>query len=524
MRMRRIHATKPVMPGPRSDPSGRSPRLDLAGLVDLEAQLAEDEQRPERELDARDRLLGRSVAATSSSRRELLAAWVDAIRSTRKSSPGLAFARAYRRASLLFSLSMLVVGAVVAFGIFHFTGDHPINVLVVLGVFVFAQLLTLLIGVLALAIAVVSPGLFESLPPVALLKGLTGRLWHGAKDRFSDDRMRLAFERLLTRRSLYRRVERHVLFRYAQLGAAWFNGGALAVLLVDVTVTDLAFGWSTTLQLGADSFHELCQALAAPWSSWLPEAVPSIELVRATQYFRLEGAYVGAGEGARAIDPAMAGQWWAFLASCLAFYGLLPRVVLCLWSSLMIWQSLRTIPLDTPDIDRLVARLAAPSIRRAHGEDPGNVAPLGSGFEAVRAAFGADVREDAHGVLWRDAQCQRQSVLAFLENRYHRGLQGRLRTAGGSDFTEDERVVDGLEPNDRSPVVVVSEPWTVPDASLRRFVESLRTKGKERPIVFVLTEGGSEEDAAIWEGYLAELRDPYVYFERDARISTGAAR
>jgi hypothetical protein len=126
-------------------------------------------------------------------------------------------------------------------------------------------------------------------------------------------------------------------------------------------------------------------------------------------------------------------------------------------------------------------------------------------------------------VLWRDAQCPKESVLAFVENRYHRGLQGPLGAAGGSDFAEDERLIDSLDRDSRSPVLIVSEPWTVPDASLRHFIESIREKGEERPIVVVLTEGGSEEDAAIWAGYLTELRDPYVYFERDTRISTEVA-
>ena len=518
-----FHATKSAMPARRPTNADRNPRLGLGALIDLEVQLADDERRPETELIERDHKIGRAIVPGSRTRRELLARWVDAIGSPGERSPGDVFERALRRASALLSLSMFAVGVMVAFGIFHFTGDHPINVLVVLGVFVFGQLLTLAISIVALGIAIVSPGFFEGLPLVLLLKRLASRLWRRAATRLTDDSTRDAINRLLMRRSLYGRVERYVLFRHLQLAAAWFNVGAMTVLLVDVTVTDLAFGWSTTLQLGAESFLELCQRLAAPWSKWIPQATPTFDLVRATQYFRLEGAYVGVTDGARVGDPALSGQWWPFLASCLFFYGLLPRVVLAACSSIIVLLSLRSVSLDTPDIERLVGRLAAPSIRRTHSEDPGNVTPLGAGLKPIGGALGARVEEDALGVLWREAQCPETSVGGFLKSHYQLGLQGTLGAAGGSDFANDERVIDRIDPNDTSSVLIVSEPWTVPDAALKRFIASIRAKGKNRPIVVTLTEGGSEEDTAIWAGYLAELRDPYLYFERETRLSNETA-
>ncbi len=512
-------ATNSAMPAPHPASADRNARLGLAGLIDLELQLADDDRRSEAELMERDREIAKAIVPGSRTRRALLARWVAAIRSADEGSPGKGFERALRRASALLSLSMFAVGVIVAFGIFHFTGDHPINVLVVLGVLVFVQLLTLAISIAALGIAIVSPGFFEGLPLVLLLERLASHLWRKAGARVADDPTRDAINRLLTRRSLYDRVERYVLFRHLQLAAAWFNVGALTVLLIDVTVTDLAFGWSTTLQLGAESFLELCQTLAAPWSKWLSQATPTFELVRATQYFRLEGAYVGVSEGARVGDPALSGQWWPFLASCLFFYGLLPRVVLAAWSSIMVSLSLRGVSLDTPDVERLVARLTGPSIRRIHGEDPGNVTPLGAGLEPVGSALGDRVHDDALGVLWREAQCPEGTVGGFLRSRYQLGLQGTLGAAGGSDFANDERLIERINRDDTSPVLIVSEPWTVPDAAFKRLVASIRAKGKNRPIVVALTEGGSEEDTAIWAGYLAELRDPYLFFERENRVT-----
>ena len=511
------------MPEPQPIKAHREPRLDLAALIDLEVQLAEDEGGAETDLADRDRVIGQAMTLRRPTRRALLARWVSEMRSARGWSFGRAAERAHRRASALLSVLMFLVGAMVAFGIFHFTGDHPINVLIVLGVFVFVQLLTLAVSVLTLAIATVSPGFFEGLPLVVLAQRLAARLWQQASAHLSDDRARSALHRFLARRSLYHRVERHLLFRHLQLAAAWFNVGALAVLLIDVTVTDLAFGWSTTLQLGPERFFQLCERLAAPWAGWLEDAVPSLELVRATQYFRLESAYVGVDQGARVADPALSGQWWPFLAACLSFYGLLPRVVLVVWSSVMVSVSLRTLPLDTPDIERLVARLTPPPIQRIHEEDPGIVTPLGVGLEPVGSTPGTQAKGDALGVLWREADCPEASVGGFLKSRYQLGLQGPLGNAGGHDFSDDQRLIQRIGPDDRSLVLIVAEPWTVPDAALKRFLRSIRSRAKNRPIVVALTDGGSEEDVAIWAGYLAELRDPYLYFERESRVAREAS-
>ncbi len=501
-------------------PSGQ--RLGLADLIDLEVQLLDDEERPESELAARDARIAKSIGGTERPRRALIAAWLHHVRSGDTPSPGRALARAYRRASMLISAAMFLVGAIVAVGIFNFTGGHPINVLIVLGVFVFLQLLSLAISLLALGVATASPGFFEGLPLVLFMKQLAARSWRKASERSVDPETRAAVGRMLSRRSLYRRVERHLLFRHVQVAAAWFNLGALAVLLIEVTVTDLAFGWSTTLQLGTERFFQLCERLSMAWSSWLPEAAPSFDLVRATQYFRLEGAYVGATEGARIADPSLTGQWWPFLAACLVTYGLLPRAALAVWSTLMVSLSLRTVPLDTPDITRLVARLAAPELRWSHGEDPGNVTPLGAGLDPVSATL-RSTPDSAVGVLWREAEIEQSMVADFSRRRYRASLRTPLGAAGGHDFAEDERFVASLGATDESLVLIVSEPWTVPDAALRRFIEEIRARGRSRPIVVALTEGGTEEDAAIWAGYLAELRDPYLYFEREARVTTEAA-
>ena len=99
-----------------------------------------------------------------------------------------------------------------------------------------------------------------------------------------------------------------------------FAATALLTLLVQVLVRDLAFGWSTTLQTSVPAYHALVEQLAWPWRGWLPGAVPGLELVEQSRYFRLGGE--------APADPERLGAWWPFLAMLWLCYVLLPVILL----------------------------------------------------------------------------------------------------------------------------------------------------------------------------------------------------
>jgi hypothetical protein len=344
-----------------------------------------------------------------------------------------------------------------------------------------------------------SPGVLAQLPLTALFRKSLARMM-GADEA----------GRFLARRSLYAGVERWVLFRAMQLGAAAFNLGAIATFVAAVSFTDLAFAWSTTLQVGAEGLQRFCEALSLPWKTWLPDAVPSGALVEATQYFRLDAAYVNAPAGTRVQDAALAGGWWPFLLMCLLVYGLLPRLMLVVWSSLGLNRAFRKLPFDTPDEAEVIVRLTTPRVRRVHGEDPGNVAPLGEGHQPLGRPQQFSTDEPTIAVRWRDAEISDEALLSRLRERFGAVVEEPVASAGGHDHGEDEALLRRLE-GTAQPVLVLAEPWNAPDRAFKRLVRSLREHGQSRRKIYVLlTPGGDDEQRDVWAGYLAELADPYI--------------
>ena len=55
---------------------------------------------------------------------------------------------------------------------------------------------------------------------------------------------------------------------------------AVLTALALVVFTDLAFGWSTTLDLDAASLHRVVEALSTPWRELIPAARPSSTAAR----------------------------------------------------------------------------------------------------------------------------------------------------------------------------------------------------------------------------------------------------
>lgn len=475
-------------------------RFGLAELIDLEVQLASDRERANDELMARDRAIALRWEDDPKTAPELLGRWLASLqRQGTAPSPGERFARAHAVALWLVIALFGLIGVAVALAVLQFTGDHPINVLVVLGVFVLLQWINLLATIAAFVWSRSSPGLLAHLPLTALFRRSIVRMV-GADEA----------GRFLARRSLYAGVERWVLFRAMQLGAVAFNVGAIATFFAAVSFTDLAFAWSTTLQIGAEGLHRFCEVLALPWQFWLPDAVPSLALVEATQYFRLDAAYVNAPAGSRVQDAAVAGGWWPFLLMCLLVYGLIPRLLLGAWASLGMSRTFRKLPFDTPEEAEVIVRLTTPRVRRVHQNDPGNVSPLGEGHRPLGRAQQFSKDEPAIAVRWRDAEISDEAFLTRLSERFGAVVEGPIASAGGHDHGEDEALLGRLE-DSRQPVLVLAEPWNAPDRAFKRLVRSLREHGQsKRKIYVLLTPGGDDEQRDVWAGYLAELADPYI--------------
>jgi Protein of unknown function (DUF2868) len=313
--------------------------------------------------------------------------------------------------------------------------------------------------------------------------------------------------------ALYARVQRGQLMSWLLQAGLFFGAGALAATLVFVVFTDLAFGWSTTLDVAPERVHRFVAAVSMPWARLWPDAAPSLELVAATRHFRVLGAGGAAAAGAGGVPPLVYGGWWPFLVMAIGCYAVLPRLaslpLIGFWLGRECERAMRL----TPGVFELLESLATPRVEsQAEGEE-GSVGRALAGMVPEIDLRAWLARGDPGGarppfaVVWAEA-IEESALRSALGVELHFGQAGGRRTLG-----EDEALVRAVSEWEGAILVAVrgQEP---PILDLLDFLSALRRAvGAERPICTVLA-GGSPRDLETWRHRLASLADPMLSVAR----------
>lgn len=491
----------------------------LAPLIDLLTQLRRDDDSDRESLRRRDREIGRRLAPRGLGRRAQLLAWLDELPEPPALGRRVALVR--RVGNALLTGAGLILGWSTARVLLHYDGTQPVNVIHVLAVFVGLQLLL----VLALAVSLL-PRASRWIPGMGTLQETVGVLSPGRLlrlgERFLPQEARRLMAAALGRggahQRLFQRVEKWALVTSAQGFGVAFNLGALAGCLYLVASSDLAFAWSTTLDVEARHLHALTRGLAAPWSWLLPQASPSLELIEATRYFRFqEGVLPGMG-GAVPSGPAVLGGWWPFLLAAIGCYGLSLR---CLLLGLASWRYRRAVAtafLHAPGVQDLWDRLNSALVEtRAEQPEEGGDRPAAAAAPSAPNPWGG---RRCVLVNWAGVELADAALADLLRDAA--GLETHSTFgAGGANRLEDDRAViaEVARSAGEGPVVLLVKGW---EPALLEFLDFLgdlrRALGDGVPMaVMAVGRAGPDGVAAPraveveqWRSRVRSVGDPWL--------------
>ena len=465
----------------------------LAEAVDVRRWLAEDADVPFAERLARDRAVGRSLDAADQLGR--IQAWWREVRPGDGSPLGVRLLGLVRLATVVLFAIGLLFGVGVGSLAFAYDGSHPVNLLALLGVLVGMPL-----GLLLLTLVFLLPGRIPGLASVReAVSVLNPSRWAGAwLDRFSGLTLYGGFS---DGQSGFARWQ---LMVFSQWLACGFFVGVLLVGWILVAVTDLAFGWSTTLNLDAGSVHNLFGTLAAPWVSWLPVAAPDLTLVEASRFYRLESDPVSAS---RAVQL---GGWWPFVLMCVLTYGLAPRLMLLVVGHWRLAAATREMLCQDPEVVALLDRLSPPRVGFVQEAD--DQSPAASDVAATPPELPMDDRVVV--ALWNDA-VDEASARAWLASRMGAHAGRVIRTGvwqTGKQMRAELKDLTG----EVSRLIVFTKGWEPPLLDFADFLSLLRERvggGVNITVVPIDTGGRSidAEDREVWAGFIARHRDPRLY-------------
>ncbi|SFV71402.1 hypothetical protein MNB_SV-13-1485 [hydrothermal vent metagenome] len=223
-----------------------------------------------------------------------------------------------------------IVGLFSGMALLDYNGDAPVNVVYFMGIVIVLPLFTMILSLLSMFKVHQSQSALLHISPAYWMEKVLSLL----PNRFKLDKDLLEINPLLLNWLVIQRTQ--------SIALAFSMGLGLALLLLIVS-KDIAFAWSTTLDMTPAVFHTYIHFIAMPWESFFPSAMPSLTLIEQSHYYRL-----GDSLSQEMIKNASdLGQWWKFLLMSTLFYAIFLRFLVYMLSrvgfTLAIEKSLLTL-------------------------------------------------------------------------------------------------------------------------------------------------------------------------------------
>ena len=212
----------------------------------------------------------------------------------------------------LLAFLFLFMGFMMGLGLLSYSGTAPVNITYYLFFAMVVPLLSMLFSLFTMFSRGGVAEFFSLFLSLHWLDKLIGFLPFMNSEKTFAQEVLLSDE--LTKWMMIERLQRLSLL---------FSVGLVFSLLFVVVVKDIAFGWSTTLNITPVDFQAFISTIAILWRDIIPSAVPNLELVEMSQYFRLgerlDTELVG--------NASKLGGWWQFLAMATLVYAIGLRIL-----------------------------------------------------------------------------------------------------------------------------------------------------------------------------------------------------
>lgn len=409
------------------------------------------------------------------------------------------------------SLLAILLGWVTIMGLFQYDGQNRVNLVYLVVVLVGLQLcltgLTL-IAMLPQSITRWLPG-FSSFQQ--LLRWFSPGRLQKIFSRFMPVTEREGIIQLLGRhQQVYAGVGKWQVFSWSQLFGMVFNLAALITVFVLIATRDIAFGWSSTLDIAPASILAVTNFLSWPWHAWLPVAVPDLQLIEVSHYFRLQNMTAGG------MTPQVLGHWWPFVMLCLLFYGLIPRLLLLLFCKARLSSAYVQTLQHFPGRQALLARLNSALIETRASEHESNVDRLIVETDAVKHQR---INEPLILINWAGLELDNNKLLEEVLSIGQFNMKTLFDAGLNFELEDDEQAIVGISKLAAdTPVGIILKAWEPPLGELADFIAGLRNTGSRKRMIYLLPLAVKSQvlvpvednDLQEWQRFTRQLADPWI--------------
>jgi Protein of unknown function (DUF2868) len=464
--------------------------------------------------------------------------------------PGRVFSSLYRWVVCVLVITGFLSGISMAYSFLAYHGTRPVNVTIFFAVFIFLHLLLFFITLFVLANRFFARGagnrmarhsVVHTLLSWFFFGGLPGILKRLGRPMGEKGTATIEYTASLIqmRNREYRFVFFWPFFLLSSFFATAFSAGALGGTLFRVAVSDMAFGWQSTLMTASDRIHDALSVISLPWSWFVPAslAYPNLE--------QIEGSRILLKEGIASLATKDLVSWWPFLCLGIFFYAVLPRLILILLGGMAQRRAVDQFDFERPRFKKLLIRMqspimdirfdeapvsragrqnppADPSVADVPGIDP--LLPEGSGGETVLA----EQRQfkGSHAMVLVPGSVYGEKNLGAVPGviRQNLFLEVRSTISLSFDYSADKALLAELAATSSDQVVLLQEVWQPPIRGLVHYFVQLKTQiFTDRPLWILLTQTPGEEpwvvdgedmNFKVWKQAIHQLGNPDILLER----------
>jgi len=376
----------------------------------------------------------------------------------------------------LIGFVMLILGFTTGFALLSYSGAEPVNVIYLILVMVGIPLFSMSLSLLSMLTGNIGAKIFSHLSPLYYLEKVANFFSFSKNIDFSN----LPFSATLSKWIFLQRI---------QLFSLLFSIGLFLSLVLMVIAKDIAFGWSTTLQIEVATFQALLSSLSSPWHSFFPSAVPSLELVELSHYFRL-----GEHLNDKMINNAdQLGAWWKFLAMATLTYAIVLRLLFWFMAHYGFKQQLKKEFLKLEGAEQLLQEFETSYVSTQSQKHEKHLELSTKNNIEVEST----TEESYHTILgWNFSE----DSLALVEDTMSIHALSRYVVGGKNSFAEDKQIITLLE----NSILLYVKAWEPPTMDFMDFIEDVLVK-KEVKQVDICPLGTSSndykskhEDVEIW--------------------------
>ncbi|MCP3900121.1 MAG: DUF2868 domain-containing protein [Desulfobacteraceae bacterium] len=524
--------------------------IDLDYLLNLDEQASTNIQILSR--TKRDREIYQKIEPKPDNEKNLILSWLklrkkqfleDKKSKAQHLLPGMIFSSLYNYMGYLMLIFGGFVGITLAYSFLAYHGEKPINVALYIALFVVLQMVLILITLIALIRryfiksfendvvnqgaffqTMVSGFFFHSLP-----KWLQKRDWGIFKKNIDSLEYVAAIIQMKNRE--YKNLFFWPMFSLTSFFSLGFSMGALGGTFFRVLISDMAFGWQSTLITSSERVFQLVHFMALPWS-WLVSEVaahPSLA--------QIEGSRIILKDGISVLATQDLISWWPFICFSVLVYAVIPRLGLSIFSFFAQRRKINTYVFTQPLFRQLLARMMSPvvdiesketSVSQTERKKP-NLETNNLESAVFKPDNNLSLKDQTIEILL-SKQVYQNDKIEKIQSNIEKQLNfkaGRIHNAA-FDPENDLKIIQQINFDQIQGILMVYEVWQSPIRGIQFYISQIRKEmPKDKFLCLYLTQDASQEKLEvlendinfdIWKKTILKLNHPGIIIKRYIEI------